>query len=91
MKTVTFFDTREELRELTGLPADDYDAALWDAGFNLDDWDFGFVCDEEWSERWFSSRAHFYEYWLLSRMESYCVGYQHTEYNGRHYYMVYHS
>ena len=92
MKTVTFFDTREELRELTGLPADDYDAALWDAGFDLDDWDFGFVSDEPWSkEGWFSKKGSFYEYWILSRMERYCVGYKHTEYNGRHYYMMYHS
>ena len=50
MKTVTFFSTREELRELTGLPADDHDAALWDSGFDLDDWDFGFVSDTEWHE-----------------------------------------
>jgi hypothetical protein len=42
---ITFFDTREELRALTGLPDDNYDQALWDAGFNLDDVDFGFVSD----------------------------------------------
>lgn len=50
MKTVTFFETREELRDLTSLPADDHDSALWDAGFDLDDWDFGFVSDTEWGE-----------------------------------------
>lgn len=36
-------------------------------------------------------KGSFYEYWILSRMERYCVGYKHTEYNGRHYYMMYHS
>lgn len=92
LKTVTFFETREELRKLTGLPADDHDAALWDAGFDLDDWDFGFVSDKPWSkEGWFSGKGSFYEYWVLSRMESYCVGYKHTEYHGKHYYMMYHS
>ena len=92
MKTVTFFDTREELRELTGLPADDHDIALWEAGFDLDDWGFGFVCDEEFSEcGWFDGEGGYYEYWLLSRMGLYCVGYKHTEYNGRHYYLLYHS
>ena len=30
-------------------------------------------------------------YWLISKMENYCVGYEHIEYNGKHYYMVYHS
>lgn len=80
MKTATFFDTREELRELTELPEDDHDAALWDAGFDLDDWDFGFVSDEPWSEEgWFSDQTPYYEYWLLDRMANCCVGYKHTE------------
>lgn len=92
LKTVTFFETLEELRKLTGLPADDHDAALWDAGFDLDDWDFGFVSDKPWSEEgWFSGKGSFYEYWVLSRMESYYVGYKHTEHRGKHYYMIYHS
>lgn len=92
MKTVTFFETREELRELTGLPGDNYDEALWDAGFNLDDWDFGFVSDTEWSDRWgWGDGDSYLEWWLLRRMEDHCVGYQHNEFNGRHYYIAYHS
>ena len=90
MKTVTFFETRDELRELTGLTANQ----LWDAGFNLDDWDFGFVSETEWSEEaWWSNNdsRRYYEYFLLSHMENHCVGYEHTEYNGKHYYMAYHS
>ena len=66
--TVTFFDTREDLRELTVLPGDNYDKALRDAGFNLDDLDWGFVSDTP-----------------------YCFGYDHTEYNGRHYYLLHHA
>lgn len=91
MKTVTFFETREELRELTGLPGDNYDEALWNAGFNLDDWDFGFVSDEEWSDAWGWTNGSYMEWWLLYKMENHCVGYEHTEYNGRHYYIAYHS
>lgn len=94
MRNLIFFDTREDLRELTGLPGDDHDAALWEAGFNLDDWDFGFASRDEFSEEgWWQNEQdhHYYEYWLLSNMERYCVGYEHTEYKGWHYYMVYHS
>lgn len=94
MRNLTFFDTREELREMTGLPADNHDEALWNAGFNLDDWDFGFRSRDELSEEgWWQNEQdhHYYEYWLLSNMERHCVGYDHTEYNGWHYYMVYHS
>lgn len=88
MKTVTFFETLNELKELTGLSRE----ALWDAGFDLDDWDFGFVSDTEWTDSWGCGLGNSYmEYWLLSRMENHCVGYQHTEYNGRHYYIAYHS
>lgn len=86
-KTVTFFDTRKDLLELTGLHDMD---SLWEAGFNLDDWDFGFVSDTEWSDDWFDGCPYF-EYWLLTHMDRHCVGYEHTEYNGKHYYMLYHS
>lgn len=88
MVTVTWFDTREELRELTGLPGDNHDKALWNAGFNLDDWDFGFVSDEEWTVL---GSERFFKFWLMLKMGNHCAGYQHTEYNGRHYYMAYHS
>ena len=89
--------TREDLCKITGLPSDNHDEALWNAGFNLDDWDVCFVSDvlltrhvtdgdgDEWkkiiNDAW----------WLVSRMENWCVGYEHVEYNGKHYYMVYHS
>lgn len=86
MKTVTFFSTETELQQLTGLKHNE----LWDVGFNLDDWDFGFVTDEPWIEDW--TKEHpYYEYWMLSRMENYCCGYEHTEFFGKHYYMLYHS
>ena len=82
MKAVTFFSNESELSELTGLNH----KQLLDAEFNLDDWDFGFVSDTEF-DMWNST----YEFFMLSRMENYCFGYEHVEYNGKHYYMVYHS
>ena len=87
MKTATFFETTDELKQLTGLPDTD---SLWSAGFNLDDWDWGFVADTEWSDDWEDNHAY-YERWLLQRMECHCVGYEHVEYNGKHYYILYHS
>lgn len=89
MTTVTFFDTDDELLELTGmLRRDD----LWEAGFNLDDWDFGFVSDTEWSTFWDGhGNTRYFEEWMLMHMDSYGVGHRHTEYRGKHYYMAYHS
>ena len=90
MQKVTFFDTREELAELTGLSMENHCDELWKAGFNLDDWDFGIQTETEWTGEW--DRKHpYYESWLLLRMDCHCVGYEHVEHNGKHYYMVYHS
>lgn len=30
-------------------------------------------------------------FWLVSRMDSYCVGYCYLEYRGKHYYTVHHA
>lgn len=80
--TITFFDKYEELCELTGAQSR---KELWDAGFDLDDWDFGFVSDIPLSEECSS----YYQTWLLLCMERRCFGYEHVEFSGRHYYMVY--
>lgn len=88
---ITFFDTREELAELTGLSMENHCSAMWDAGFDLDDWDFGFVSETEWNEDYCGDLASYYHYWLLMNMENHCCGYKHTEYNGKHYYIAYHS
>lgn len=76
--TITFFDTYEELCELTGTHSR---KELWDAGFGLDDWDFGFVSDEPWGEEY----SPYYQTWLLLH----CIGCSHVEFGGRHYYMAY--
>lgn len=83
MYNLTMFNTEEELCELTGLSSDNYCRALWEAGFDLDDWDAGFQCEKPLACHDAS--------WLYSQMENYCVGCQHVEYGGMHYYLVYHS
>ena len=87
-------DKREDIREWTGLPADDL---LWEAGFNLDDWDVCFESDtrlfrdcgdgegDMWSEP--ISEA----WWLCMQMDNCCVGYNEVEYNGKWYYTVHHA
>lgn len=96
MITLQMFDTREDLCKLTGLSED----ALWDKGFDLDDWDVGFCSDNaltytefdkncrEWGE-WEEPVSG--AYWLVRQMENYCVGYDCIKYGGKYYYMVHHS
>lgn len=86
MVKITLFDTVEELLELTGLPNR---KALWDAGFDLDDCDFGFVSTKHWDLN--DDDSPYYMWWLLNRMENHCVGYRHVKYKRKHYYMAYHS
>ena len=86
MLKITFYEI-DELNELTGLS----DEELWDKGFNLDDMDFGIVCDTEIVDDWWNNRAPYFAWWLLDRMDSHCVGYKHVEYLGKHYYTVHHS
>lgn len=84
MKTAIFFSNEEELQKLTGLSHQ----ALWDNGFDLDDWDWGFVSDTYWSPHYGSP---LYEYWILNHMHNYCTGYKCVNYNNKFFYMLYHS
>ena len=98
MDKFTFFDTEKDLRELTGI---DTHEGLRDAGFDLDDWDWGFVsdnpytvvCEDDFGYEYDGLRFDIPQYAqnILDMMENYCVGFQHTEYNGKHYYLLYHS
>lgn len=83
-QSIMFFDDEKDLQQLTGLNHDQ----LWEAGFNLDDWDFGFVVDKPLSQKY---TAPYYEHWLDDRMDCYCSGSRHVECGGKHYYMAYHS
>lgn len=89
MTKITWFDTVEELLELTKLPDRN---ALWDAGFDLDDWDFGFVSSEPWEPYAPNDDDnHYFKFWLMMHMENHCVGYRYVKYKRKHYYVAYHS
>ena len=79
MVNIVMYTKPEELEQLTGLSHDE----LWDAGFNLDDWDVGFQCDKplDSPDYW----------WLMSQLDNYCVGPSHVEYKGKYYYHAHHS
>lgn len=87
-ETVTFFHTVEELTALTGLSYD----ALWEAGFDLDDWDYGFVTVEEWpdTENLWNDECPYYRWSIASMLENTCR-IEHYEWQGRHYHMKYHA
>ena len=90
-------DKREDIREWTGLPSDNFDEALWNAGFNLDDWDMCIESDtrlirevdagtgEKWEEPIDEA------WWLVIQMDNYCFGYNEVEYKGKWYYTVHHA
>lgn len=81
IKEIAFFSPKD-IESITGLSREE----LWDKGFVLDDMDFGFILDEDPLDS-----APFYVHWLLSSAENYCVGYEHVELDGRHYYTIHHS
>lgn len=88
-ETVTFFDNERQLQALTGLSHD----GLWNAGFDLDDWDYGFVTNEEWDDpdRECSANSTFYQWHLPMLISNNCCEFTHREWKGRHYYMRYHA
>lgn len=73
------FNKEKDLEVLTGLNHEQ----LWERGFDLDDWDYGFCCETKLNK---SNGG-----WLLNQMEDYCCGYNEVYFNGNYYYMVYHS
>jgi len=92
-----FFDDVDDLGTLTGLNHNQ----LWDAGFNLDDMDWGFVSDKEYTFN--KTDEYGYEYseikynipqfaeQILRMMENYCMGFYHVEYGEKHYYTLHHA
>lgn len=88
MVNLTWFESEQDLQKLTGLDHD----GLWDAGFNLDDWDFGFVTDEKLSvSGWIGFDCGYY--YLIKALVDNNPAFDPTctEYNGRYYYMCYYS
>lgn len=90
MVTLTWFESEKDLQELTGLNHDE----LWDAGFDLDDWDFGVQTETELDLKAYDSGNYDCGYYYLIRAfvsNNFAFEPTHTEYNGKHYYMSYHS
>ena len=86
MKPVTFFETPDELAELTGLSKLD----LLYSGVRLDDMSFGFESTTEWNfEVCWSKNIPYYEFWLLNIMDSTRYSYKHVALRGKHYYILY--
>lgn len=56
---------------------DECESPADDDDYDYDDYDSEVPVDDAW--------------WLVHRMAEYCVGYEHVEFKGRHYYMVHHA
>lgn len=80
------FNTEADLQELTGLTHD----KLMKAGFILDDWDIGFQTDRHMLNAYEDDGAGLTA-WLTQQMDDWCCGYREFIYNGKFYYLVYHS
>ena len=97
MISLRITDNREDIRAWTGLPSDHYDEALWNAGFNLDDWDMCIESDTRLlmevhsagGDTWTEPKGE--AWWLVNQMDGYCVGYKEVEYNGKWYYTIHHA
>jgi hypothetical protein len=88
---------------LTGLSGENYDKALWDAGFDLDDWDFGLVSPVPLHEMVQSEDDNgmptevmqgkdspCYMLWIMSGLENFGVQCDYVRYKGWHYYLRHH-
>lgn len=87
MVQLTWFESEKDLQALTGLDHD----GLWDAGFDLDDWDFGVMTDRKldmYVED--SGDIDCGYYYLIKALNGACDMCEY-EYNRKYYYMRYHS
>ena len=89
MITLRITDNIEDIRQWTGLPSDNYDEALWNVGFNLDDWDMCIESDVRLVDDYGNRQTD--AWWLVNQMDAYCCGYNEVEYNGKWYYTVHHA
>lgn len=97
MITIKITDNREDIRKWTGLGGDNFDEALWEVGFNLDDWDMCIESDTRLVNRVTDGKGSWWSepkneaWWLVNQMDNYCCGYNEVEYNGKWYYTIHHS
>lgn len=90
MITLRITDNIEDIRQWTGLPSDNFDEALWNVGFDLDDWDMCIESDvrlvDDYGDTYMTEA-----WWLASQIANYCCGCNEVEYNGKWYYTVHHA
>ena len=92
MIDVTIFSTVNDLSELTELDGD----ALREAGFDLDDFDFGIASKEPLHDGDDDDISPDFDRsygtaWIMQAMLDHSCGPTHTEYKGTHYYLVHHA
>lgn len=88
MEKVIFFESDKDLLELSGAKSLQ---ELWDADFDLDDWNYGIMVETEWpemSDDWSSDfkeyRDNVYDYMSILSYVS------HGFFNGKHFYFKHH-
>ena len=88
MYKLTLFTTEDELSELTGLDHD----GLWEHGFDLDDWDFGFRIEGKDFYRKVKSQVGT-AYLTRPDAEQFVsmCSVERAEYGGHAYYLFYHA
>lgn len=90
MEKIIIFESDKDLMELTGVSSLD---ELWEAKWDLDDWDYGIQTDEEWEEMDVEKDLDWYMVKQYRSNMAEALGYiqiGHYTWNGKHYYIKYH-
>ena len=88
MEKVIFFESNKDLLELSGAKSLQ---ELWDADFDLDDWNYGIMVETEWpemSDDWSPEHKEYRE-----NVYNYMSGWgyvSHGVFNGKHFYFKHH-
>lgn len=88
MEKVIFFESNKDLLELSGAKSLQ---ELWDADFDLDDWNYGIMVETEWPEMSDDWSPNFKEY--RENVYNYMSGWgyvSHGFFNGKHFYFKHH-
>ncbi len=89
MEKVIFFKSDEDLLELSGAESLQ---DLWDAGFDLDDWNYGIMVESEWpemSDNYWPTKYVEYRDDIYNCMSGCCYA-SHGVFNGKHFYFKHH-
>ena len=88
MEKVIFFESNKDLLELSGAKSLQ---ELWDAGFDLDDWNYGIMVESEWPEMGDDWESNYKEYRedMYYYMSGLCYV-SHGFFNGKHFQFKHH-